>query len=96
MQAATIPAGSNQLVLNYNNKYIYTVKPVEITNLLATGVVVLQEYSVVDMEGKVIKLYKTGVGNWYDLPEMNADAQCALLSLLKSGIDLKNRLGDSS
>ena len=92
MQAASDPADSNQLILDYNSKYIYTVRPVEITNLLATGVVALQEYSVVDMEGNVIKLYKTGIGNWYDLPEMNADAQCALLSLLKSGIDLKNRL----
>jgi len=92
MQGASDPADSNQLILDYNSKYIYTVRPVEITNLLATGVVALQEYSVVDMEGNVIKLYKTGIGNWYDLPEMNADAQCALLSLLKSGIDLKNRL----
>ena len=92
MHAASDPADSNQLILDYNSKYIYTVRPVEITNLLATGVVALQEYSVVDMEGNVIKLYKTGIGNWYDLPEINVDAQCALLSLLKSGIDLKDRL----
>jgi len=92
---ATLPSvRSYQLVLNNNREYIYTVRMVEIDNILSTAVVALQEYAVVDMAGNNFRLYKTQGGNWYDIPEVNANADAGLLALLKAGIDLKSRIAE--
>jgi hypothetical protein len=77
-----------------DREYMYSVKTIEINNLLATGRVDLREYIVMDGDGKEFKLYKTRGGNWYDIPDLNAGAEAGLLSLLKWGIDLKDKMGN--
>lgn len=93
MQATVSQAKIHQLLLDNNRLFTYTVRTIEIDNILSTSVLSLQEYAVMDMAGNTCMLYKTGGGNWYDMPEVkNPAADARLLALLKAGIDCKNRV----
>ncbi|MBN8673430.1 MAG: hypothetical protein J0L56_04815 [Chitinophagales bacterium] len=76
-----------EIVLTDNRRFYYTVKQVEITNILGAAVAVLGEYSITNSTGEVYKLYKTNEGNWYDVPDMNKGVNTSVLLALKFGID---------
>ena len=76
-----------KIVLDDNSRFSYTVKQVEIVNILGAGVVVLDEYFIKNSAGENYKLYKTKEGNWYDVPGTNIEVDKAILLKLKLGID---------
>jgi hypothetical protein len=76
-----------EIVLNSNSRFSYTIKQVEITNILGAAVAVLDEYSITNSAGENYKLYKTKEGNWYDVPEANKGVDKGVLMVLKLGID---------
>ena len=76
-----------EIVLTDNRRFYYTVKQVEITNILGAAVAVLGEYSITNSTGEVYKLYKANEGNWYDVPDMNKGVNTSVLLALKFGID---------
>ena len=78
---------SKEIILSDNNRFTYTIKQVEIKNILGTSVAVLDEHSITDTDGVNYKLYKTKYGNWYDLPEANTGIAKNILLALKLKID---------
>lgn len=76
-----------EIILSDNNRFTYTIKQVEIKNILGAAVAVLDEYFITDTAGANYKLYKTKDGNWYDLPEANTGIPKSILLALKLKID---------
>ena len=76
-----------QIILDDNSRFSYTIKQVEITNILGAAVAVLDEYFITDSAGENYKLYKTKEGNWYDIEEVKLSSQNNILRALKSAID---------
>lgn len=70
--------------------YFYTIKQVEIPNLLGTVVAVLDEYFITNSAGETYKLHKTHEGNWYDIPEANNGVDKSILLKLKGAFFNKN------
>jgi hypothetical protein len=60
-----------EIILNDNSRFSYSIKQVQITNILGAAVAVLNEYFITKSAGENYKLYKTKEGNWYDVPEAN-------------------------
>lgn len=85
---------SNQIILEDNSQFYYTTTPYELTNALGNIVAVLQEYNFTKKDDKngqfSCKLYKTKEGNWYDIEEVNATVNNAVLRALKSAADSQN------
>lgn len=73
--------------MDNNSRFSYTIKQVEITNILGTAVAVLDEYFITNSAGENYKLYKTKEGNWYDVPEINNGVDKGMLLKLKLVID---------
>ena len=84
---------SNQIILEDNSQFSYTITPYELTNALGNIIAVLQEYNFTkkdDNNGQFsCKLYKTKEGNWYDIEEAKIGAEKTVLRMLKSAIDAK-------
>ena len=84
---------TNQINLEDNSQFNYTIIPYEFTNALGNIIAVLQQYNFTkkdDNNGQFsCKLYKTKDGNWYDIEEAKMLAQKAVLRMLKSAIDAK-------
>jgi len=84
---------TNQINLEDNSQFNYTIIPYELTNALGNIIAVLQQYNFTkkdDNNGQFsCKLYKTKDGNWYDIEEAKMLAQKAVLRMLKSAIDAK-------
>ena len=84
---------SNQIILEDDSQFYYTITPYELTNALGNIIAVLQQYNFTkkdDNNGQFsCKLYKTKDGNWYDIEETKILAQKAVLRMLKSAIDVK-------
>lgn len=78
---------SKQIILGDNSRFSYTIKQIEITNILGAAGAVLDEYSITSTAGENYKLYKTNEGNWYDLTEINEEVDKSVLLALKLGID---------
>jgi len=78
-----------EIVLSDNSRFSYSVKQVQITNILGAAVAVLDEYFITNSAGENYKLYKTKEGNWYDVPEANKGIDKGVLLRLKLGIDSK-------
>ena len=76
-----------QIILSNNERFSYTIKQVEITNILGAEVAVLDEYFVTNSVGENYKLYKTKEGNWYDAAEANKGVNKIILLVLKLKID---------
>ncbi len=51
-----------EIVLDDNTRFSYTIKQVEITNILGTAVTVLDEYFITNSAGEIYQLYKTKEG----------------------------------
>ena len=84
---------TNQINLEDNSQFNYTIIPYELTNALGNIIAVLQQYNFTkkdDNNGQFsCKLYKTKDGNWYDIEEAKTLAQKTILRMLKSAIDAK-------
>ena len=84
---------SNQIILEDNSQFYYTINPYELTNALGNIIAVLQEYNFTqkdDIKGHfTCKLYKTKEGNWYDIEEAKIVNEKSILRMLKSAIDAK-------
>ena len=84
---------SNQITLEDNSQFYYTIKPYELTNALGNIIAVLQEYNFTkkdDNDGQLsYKLYRTKEGNWYDIEEAKIITEKTILRMLKSAIDAK-------
>ena len=84
---------SNQINLEDNSQFYYTISPYELTNALGNIIAVLQEYNFTkkdDNNGQnFCKLYKTKEGNWYDIEEAKIFTEKSILRMLKSAIDAK-------
>lgn len=76
-----------QIILNDSERFSYTIKQVEISNVLGAAVAVLDEYFVTNSAGENYKLYKTKEGNWYDVAEANKGVNVRILLTLKLKID---------
>jgi hypothetical protein len=79
--------GIKEIILADNSHFSYTIKQVEIANILGTAVAVLDEYFITNSSGETYKLYKTNEGNWYDVPEANSGVEKGVLLGLKFAID---------
>ena len=84
---------SNQIILEDNSQFYYTISPYELTNALGSIVAILQEYNFTkrgDNGGQFsCKLYRTKEGNWYDIEEAKIVSEKSILRMLKSAIDAK-------
>ena len=84
---------SNQIIVEDNSQFYYTITPYELTNALGNIIAVLQEYNFTkkgDNNGQLsCKLYKTKEGNWYDIEEAKMVSEKAVLRMLKSAVDTK-------
>ena len=76
-----------EIVLGDNSRFSYTIKQVEVRNILGAAVAVLDEYLITNSAGENYRLYKTKEGNWYDVPEANAGVAKSILLALKLKID---------
>jgi len=84
---------SNQIILEDNSQFYYTISPYELTNALGSIIAILQEYNFTkkgDNNGQFsCKLYRTKEGNWYDIEEAKILIEKGILRMLKSAIDAK-------
>ena len=84
---------SNQIDLEDNSQFYYTISPYELTNALGSIIAILKEYKFTKMGDNTgqftCKLYKTKEGNWYDIEEAKMLAEKTILRMLKSAIDAK-------
>ena len=84
---------SNQITLEDNSLFYYTIKPYELTNALGNIIAVLQEYTFTKKEENneqfSCKLYRTKEGNWYDIEVTKITTEKGIIRLLKSAIDAK-------
>ena len=91
---------SNQINLEDNSQFYYTISPYELTNTLGNIIAVLQEYNFTkecDNNGQFsCKLYRTKEGNWYDFEEANVTVNKAVLRALKSAVDNQNIVSNLS
>ena len=71
MEAPTTNLKTKTIATKDNHEQFYTVAPVEIANALNTAIIILQEYSITDLNGENYKLYRTKEGNWYDISSAN-------------------------
>ncbi len=84
---------SNQIILEENTQFYYTITHYELTNALGNIIAVLQEYNFTKKDNNIgqspFKLYKTKEGNWYDIENVNPDGNNAILRMLKLTDDAK-------
>ena len=84
---------SNQITLEDNSQFYYTITPYELINALGNFIAILQQYNFTkkdDNGGQFsCKLYRTKEGNWYDIEEAKIGAEKTFLRMLKSAIDAK-------
>jgi hypothetical protein len=93
MGSEIIEAHRQQIILEDGSHYFYTIKPVEITNILGTTTAVLDEYLITNIAGETLRLYKTKEDNWYDIPDVNAGADNGLLLALKMALNSFSKTG---
>lgn len=96
MEVELIDIKTEHVVLQDNSEFFYTIKPVEITNVLGNVIAVLDEYIFVsakqNSEKESYKLYRTKEGNWYDIAEVNFVGNIIILRALKLAIDNKQQV----
>ena len=84
----------NQIILEDNSQFYYTISPYELTNALGNKIAVLQEYNFIkkdDNNGQFsCKLYRTKEGNLYNIEEVNTNKNTTVSRALKLAIDNQN------
>ena len=93
MAGELIEVNANQMILEDNREYSYTIKPFETTNSLGAVVATLEVHSITNLAGEKYKLYKTTQGNWYDIPETNNAVDKATIMSLKFAINSRENKG---
>ena len=80
---------SQQIILDNNQSFHYTIHPFEMKNSLGKVIAVLQEYEIISsspmLDQSLYKLYKTKEGNWYEIESVNSRPD--IIRELKSAID---------
>jgi hypothetical protein len=93
MEVELIDIKTEHVILQDNSEFFYTIKPVEITNVLGNVIAVLDEYIFVsakqNSEKESYKLYRTKEGNWYDIAETKSPIETTILRSLKSAMERK-------
>jgi len=83
----------DQITLEDNSRFYYTISPYELTNALGSIIAILQEYNFTKKDDKnsqfFCKLYRTKEGNWYDIEVAKIATEKGILRLLKSAIEAK-------
>ncbi len=72
-----------QIVLSNNERFSYTIKQVEKTNILGAAVAVLDEYFMTNSGGESYKLYKTKERSWHEMAEQNISMHKGILMKFK-------------
>ena len=84
---------SNQIILEDNSQFYYTITPYKLTKALGNIIAVLQEYNFTKKDindGQFsCKLFKTKEGNWYDIEEAKIGTKKSILRMLKFANDAK-------
>lgn len=84
-------AKTNQVILEDNTQFVYTVKPFELKNALGSIVAILQEFIFKKIpessDAPCYKLYKTREGNWYDIDDLKSSIDYSILRRLKAAMD---------
>ena len=87
---------NQQIILEDNSLFYYSIKPFELTNALGNIIAVLQEYNFTKKDDNTdqfyCKLYKTKEGNWYDVEEARITSEKSILRILKLAIDSKEKM----
>jgi hypothetical protein len=82
---------TNQVILEDNSQFFYTIKSFELKNSLGNIVAVLKEYAFTkdgeSNERFCHKLYKTKDGNWYEINDKISSDEYDILRRLKVAID---------
>lgn len=78
---------SKEVILPDSSIYTYSVKPVMICNALGYTISTVYEYVISDRMGLQVKLYRTRLNTWYDIPEAEPCIENRLLLSLKLAID---------
>ena len=85
---------SQQIILDNNQSFHYTIHPFEMKNSLGKVIALLQEYeitsSTVVFDQSSYKLYKTKEGNWYEIDSENSKPD-KIIRELKSAINFIER-----
>jgi hypothetical protein len=83
----------NEVILEDNSIFYYTIKPYELANAIGTIITILKEYSFIKKDNAsatfCCKLYRTNEGNWYDIEASEMPSEKDIFRMLKSGIDGK-------
>jgi hypothetical protein len=81
----------NEIILENNIRFKFTVHPFEMRNSLGKVVAYLQEYEITPantaLNSSSYKLYKTKEGNWYEIESENSKPD-KMIRELKSAINL--------
>ena len=84
---------TNQIIIQDEEEYFYSVTPFEMTNALGSVVAILQEYTFKKINGTSelhpYKLYKTKEGNWYEINPSAPSLENNILRKLKTAIDMQ-------
>lgn len=81
-----------QITLEDDSTYYYTVEPYEMMNALGLAIAPLREFNIFKNSGEnepvLYKLYKTKEGSWYEISSVQPSIDYGILRKLKTGIDL--------
>ncbi len=84
---------SNEVILDDNSSFYYTIKPYELKNPLGNIAAILQEYTFSKKENEAgspdYKLYKTKEGYWYDMEDNTSSPDQNVSRMLKAAINEK-------
>ena len=82
---------TNQIILEDNSQFYYTISPYELANALGSIIAILQEYNFTKKGDNnrqfFCKLHRTKEGNWYDIEEAKIVTEKSTIRMLKSAID---------
>lgn len=76
-----------EIVLTDKSRFSYTIKQVEIKNILGAVIAVLDEYFVTNSTGECYKFHKTNEGSWYEITEQNTSVDNGISLKIKLAID---------
>ena len=84
---------TNQIILEDNSQFFYSIKPFELTNALGNIVAILQEYIFIkgddNNQESCYKLYKTKEGNWYEITDIRTSTEYNILRRLKAAMEIQ-------
>lgn len=91
MRDALINIFNQQVTLENNTRFSYTISPYELRNSLGAVVAILQQYnftrSDINDGALYCRLYKTKEGYWYDISDDEMVADKNILRMLKTALD---------